>query len=46
MIYFLQMYENIPCCSIVKFSGLIFEIRFGFDSPSNIYTEDQLSINR
>jgi len=36
MIDFLKMYENIPCCSIVKFSGLIFEITFRFDSPSNI----------
>jgi len=35
MIYFLQMYENIPC-SIVPFSGLIFEITLRFDSPSNI----------
>jgi len=30
------MYENIPCFSIVQFSGLIFEITFRFDLPSNI----------
>jgi len=29
------MYEDIPR-SIVQFSGLIFEITFRFDSPSNI----------
>jgi len=45
MIYFLQMYENILCCSIVQFSGLIFEKTFRFDLPSNISTEDLLSIN-
>ena len=45
IIYFLQMYENMPCYSIVQFSGLIFEITFRFDSPSNIYTQDLLSIN-
>ena len=36
IIYFLHMYENIPCYSIVQFSGLIFEMTFRFDSPSNI----------
>jgi len=30
------MYENILYCSIVQFSGLIFEITFRFDSSSNI----------
>jgi len=35
MIYFLQMYEKIPC-SIVQILGLILEITFCFDSTSNI----------
>ena len=28
MIYFLQMYENMPRCGIVQFSGWIFETKF------------------
>jgi len=28
--------KTLPSCSILQFSGLIFEITFRFDSPSNI----------